>query len=168
MEARRDAAAVASSAETVERLVENLARVVHAPVNTECHGDRRPQGSRGQHGVRQASRRCPGDFRRGGQQGGPGDGVGDRPRAQKLLGQHRRGRGPLAGLGRLLETGRDVDGISRRKGLTLRRITRDEVYICNTLKCRPPGMRINLLPLYAWYALVAAIMIVFAFPPLDR
>ncbi len=34
MEARRDAAAVASSAETVERLVENLARVVHAPADT--------------------------------------------------------------------------------------------------------------------------------------
>ena len=34
MEARRDPAAVASSAETVERLVENLARVVHAPVDT--------------------------------------------------------------------------------------------------------------------------------------
>ena len=34
MEARRDPAAVASSAETVERLVENLARVVHAPADT--------------------------------------------------------------------------------------------------------------------------------------
>jgi MoxR-like ATPase len=34
VEARRDAAAVTSSAETVERLVENLARVVHAPVDT--------------------------------------------------------------------------------------------------------------------------------------
>jgi len=34
VEARRDAAAVESSAETVERLVENLARVVHAPVET--------------------------------------------------------------------------------------------------------------------------------------
>ena len=34
MEASRDPAAVASSAETVERLVENLARVVHAPVDT--------------------------------------------------------------------------------------------------------------------------------------
>jgi len=34
------------------------------------------------------------------------------------------------------------------------------------LKCRPPGMRINLIPLYVWYALVAAVMIVFAFPPL--
>jgi cytochrome c oxidase subunit I+III len=38
--------------------------------------------------------------------------------------------------------------------------------IVGALKCRPPGMRINLLPLYAWYALVAAAMIVFAFPPL--
>jgi len=34
VEARRDAAAVATSAETVERLVENLARVVHAPADT--------------------------------------------------------------------------------------------------------------------------------------
>ncbi|CAN5287855.1 cytochrome c oxidase subunit I [soil metagenome] len=34
------------------------------------------------------------------------------------------------------------------------------------LKCRPPGMRINLIPLYAWYVLVAAAMILFAFPPL--
>jgi cytochrome c oxidase subunit I+III len=38
--------------------------------------------------------------------------------------------------------------------------------VVGALKCRPPGMRINLLPLYVWYALVAAIMIVFAFPPL--
>jgi cytochrome c oxidase subunit I+III len=38
--------------------------------------------------------------------------------------------------------------------------------IVGVLKCRPPGMRINLLPLYAWYTLVAAVMIVFAFPPL--
>jgi MoxR-like ATPase len=34
VEARRDPATVASSAETVERLVENLARVVHAPAET--------------------------------------------------------------------------------------------------------------------------------------
>ena len=34
MEARSNPAAVASSAETVERLVENLARVVHAPADT--------------------------------------------------------------------------------------------------------------------------------------
>jgi len=38
--------------------------------------------------------------------------------------------------------------------------------IVGTLKCRPPGMRLNLMPLYAWYILVAAVMIVFAFPPL--
>ena len=38
--------------------------------------------------------------------------------------------------------------------------------IIGTLKCRPPGMRINLIPLYAWYVLVAAAMILFAFPPL--
>jgi cytochrome c oxidase subunit I+III len=38
--------------------------------------------------------------------------------------------------------------------------------IVGALKCRPPGMRINLIPLYVWYALVAAVMIVFAFPPL--
>jgi cytochrome c oxidase subunit I+III len=34
------------------------------------------------------------------------------------------------------------------------------------LKCRPPGMRIHLIPLYAWYILVVAVMILFAFPPL--
>jgi len=38
--------------------------------------------------------------------------------------------------------------------------------IVGTLKCRPTGMRINLMPLYAWYVLVAAAMILFAFPPL--
>ena len=38
--------------------------------------------------------------------------------------------------------------------------------IVGTLKCRPPGMRINLIPLYGWYVLVAAAMILFAFPPL--
>jgi len=38
--------------------------------------------------------------------------------------------------------------------------------IIGVLKCRPPGMRINLIPLYAWYVLVAAAMILFAFPPL--
>ena len=38
--------------------------------------------------------------------------------------------------------------------------------VVGALKCRPPGMRINLMPLYVWYALVAAVMIVFAFPPL--
>ena len=38
--------------------------------------------------------------------------------------------------------------------------------IVGILKCRPPGMRINLIPLYAWYILVVAGMILFAFPPL--
>jgi cytochrome c oxidase subunit I+III len=38
--------------------------------------------------------------------------------------------------------------------------------IVGVLKCRPPGMRINLIPLYAWYILVVASMILFAFPPL--
>ena len=38
--------------------------------------------------------------------------------------------------------------------------------IIGTLKCRPPGMRVNLIPLYAWYVLVAAVMVLFAFPPL--
>ena len=38
--------------------------------------------------------------------------------------------------------------------------------IVGALKCRPPGMRINLMPLYVWYVLVAAAMILFAFPPL--
>src|SRR5688500_8641449 len=38
--------------------------------------------------------------------------------------------------------------------------------IVGALKCRPPGMRIHLTPLYVWYTLVAAAMVVFAFPPL--
>ena len=38
--------------------------------------------------------------------------------------------------------------------------------IVGTLKCRPPGMRLNMMPLYAWYVLVVAGMILFAFPPL--
>ncbi|MDN2564881.1 cytochrome c oxidase subunit I [Aquibium sp. A9E412] len=38
--------------------------------------------------------------------------------------------------------------------------------IVGVLKCRPPGMRINLTPLYGWYVLVVAGMILFAFPPL--
>lgn len=38
--------------------------------------------------------------------------------------------------------------------------------IVGVLKCRPPGMRINLIPLYSWYVLVVAGMILFAFPPL--
>jgi len=38
--------------------------------------------------------------------------------------------------------------------------------IVGVLKTRAPGMRINLMPLYAWYILVVAGMILFAFPPL--
>jgi cytochrome c oxidase subunit I+III len=38
--------------------------------------------------------------------------------------------------------------------------------VVGILKCRPPGMRINLIPLYCWYILVVAGMILFAFPPL--
>ncbi|HEX6440184.1 MAG TPA: cbb3-type cytochrome c oxidase subunit I, partial [Candidatus Binatia bacterium] len=38
--------------------------------------------------------------------------------------------------------------------------------VVGSLKTRPPGMRINLVPLYVWYVVVAAAMIVFAFPPL--
>ena len=38
--------------------------------------------------------------------------------------------------------------------------------IVGVLKTRPPGMRINMIPLYAWYILVVAGMILFAFPPL--
>ncbi len=38
--------------------------------------------------------------------------------------------------------------------------------IVGVLKCRPPGMRINVMPLYAWYVLVVGGMILFAFPPL--
>jgi cytochrome c oxidase subunit I+III len=38
--------------------------------------------------------------------------------------------------------------------------------IVGILKCRPPGMRINLIPLYSWYILVVGVMILFAFPPL--
>ncbi len=38
--------------------------------------------------------------------------------------------------------------------------------IIGILKTRPPGMRINLIPLYSWYLLVVAGMILFAFPPL--
>ena len=38
--------------------------------------------------------------------------------------------------------------------------------IVGALKCRPPGMKLNLMPLYAWYVLVVAAMILFAFPPL--
>ncbi|HEX2225557.1 MAG TPA: cbb3-type cytochrome c oxidase subunit I, partial [Candidatus Binatia bacterium] len=38
--------------------------------------------------------------------------------------------------------------------------------IVGSLKTRPPGMRVNLIPLYVWYVGVAAAMILFAFPPL--
>ncbi len=38
--------------------------------------------------------------------------------------------------------------------------------IVGILKCRAPGMRINLIPLYCWYVLTVGVMIVFAFPPL--
>jgi cytochrome c oxidase subunit I+III len=38
--------------------------------------------------------------------------------------------------------------------------------IVGVLRCRAPGMRLNLMPLYAWYVLVAAFMVLFAFPPL--
>ncbi|MDQ3753110.1 MAG: cbb3-type cytochrome c oxidase subunit I, partial [Acidobacteriota bacterium] len=38
--------------------------------------------------------------------------------------------------------------------------------IVGILKCRPPGMRINLIPLFSWYVLVASAMVLFAFPPL--
>ncbi|ADJ28267.1 cytochrome c oxidase subunit I [Nitrosococcus watsonii] len=38
--------------------------------------------------------------------------------------------------------------------------------IVGVLKTRPPGMRINLIPLYGWYILVVACMVLFAFPPL--
>ncbi|MDX1548990.1 MAG: cytochrome c oxidase subunit I [Lysobacter spongiicola] len=38
--------------------------------------------------------------------------------------------------------------------------------ITGVLRTRPPGMRINMMPLYAWYILVVGAMILFAFPPL--
>ncbi len=38
--------------------------------------------------------------------------------------------------------------------------------VVGVLRCRAPGMRLNLIPLYAWYVLVAGVMVVFAFPPL--
>ncbi len=38
--------------------------------------------------------------------------------------------------------------------------------IAGIMKCRAPGMRINLMPLFAWYLLIVAGMILFAFPPL--
>ncbi len=38
--------------------------------------------------------------------------------------------------------------------------------IVGVLKCRPPGMHLNLTPLYGWYVLIVGVMILFAFPPL--
>ncbi|RUM95212.1 cytochrome c oxidase subunit I [Pseudaminobacter arsenicus] len=38
--------------------------------------------------------------------------------------------------------------------------------IVGVMKCRAPGMRINMMPLFAWYLLIVAGMILFAFPPL--
>ncbi|HET8819152.1 MAG TPA: cytochrome c oxidase subunit I [Xanthomonadaceae bacterium] len=38
--------------------------------------------------------------------------------------------------------------------------------IVGVLRTRAPGMRVNLMPLYAWYVLVVGAMILFAFPPL--
>ncbi|MGQ0698343.1 MAG: cytochrome c oxidase subunit I [Panacagrimonas sp.] len=38
--------------------------------------------------------------------------------------------------------------------------------IVGVLRCRPPGMRIHLMPLYGWYILVVAVMVLLAFPPL--
>ncbi|EYR80988.1 cytochrome c oxidase subunit I [Shinella sp. 838] len=38
--------------------------------------------------------------------------------------------------------------------------------IVGIMKCRAPGMRINIMPLFAWYLLIVAGMILFAFPPL--
>lgn len=38
--------------------------------------------------------------------------------------------------------------------------------IVGIMKCRAPGMRVNMMPLFAWYLLIVAGMIVFAFPPL--
>jgi cytochrome c oxidase subunit I+III len=38
--------------------------------------------------------------------------------------------------------------------------------IVGTMKCRALGMRVNMMPLFAWYLLIVAGMILFAFPPL--
>ncbi len=38
--------------------------------------------------------------------------------------------------------------------------------IVGIMKCRAPGMRVNLMPLFAWYLLIVAGMILLAFPPL--
>lgn len=38
--------------------------------------------------------------------------------------------------------------------------------IVGVLKCRAPGMRLSVMPLFCWYVLVVGIMILLAFPPL--
>ena len=38
--------------------------------------------------------------------------------------------------------------------------------IVGVLKCRAPGMHMNLTPLYGWYVVIVGAMILFAFPPL--
>ncbi len=38
--------------------------------------------------------------------------------------------------------------------------------IVGIMKCRAPGMRVNIMPLFAWYLLIVGGMILFAFPPL--
>src|SRR5690606_372875 len=38
--------------------------------------------------------------------------------------------------------------------------------IVGILRCRAPGMRIDRMPLYAWYLLVVSGMVLLAFPPL--
>ena len=38
--------------------------------------------------------------------------------------------------------------------------------IVGIMKCRAPGMRLNMMPMFAWYLLIVAGMILFAFPPL--
>lgn len=38
--------------------------------------------------------------------------------------------------------------------------------VVGIMKCRAPGMRVNIMPLFAWYLLIVAGMILFAFPPL--
>ncbi|HEV7416342.1 MAG TPA: cbb3-type cytochrome c oxidase subunit I, partial [Tianweitania sediminis] len=38
--------------------------------------------------------------------------------------------------------------------------------IVGIMKFRAPGMRVNMMPLFAWYLLIVAGMILFAFPPL--
>ncbi|CAH0343454.1 cytochrome c oxidase subunit I [Rhizobium sp. CECT 9324] len=38
--------------------------------------------------------------------------------------------------------------------------------IVGIMKCRAPGMRVNIMPLFGWYLLIVGGMILFAFPPL--